>query len=1058
MPLFDDARYVTEDLLKQNMHIRIYRALDRERDEPVILKVLRDDTDEPAVATAMFDREMAALELLQHPHIVRKLRSFREGESPVLVLEYVPGGQTLEAQIFAGRRPNLTWRIQTLQHILAAVHHAHSQGVIHRDLSLGNILFDGDENTIKLSDFGIAKLQRALELVPAQTLRGFYTLPYASPEQARGHEPSTRSDLYSFGVVMAAVLGWKVPQPTFDSSDLETQLQGFAEEVDSGSHRRLFLLLRDLLSSNPALRPTTYELQDALKRLTVEVGPSQGVVLRLSKKTQDALREMELTRVQLGEDLNMHLKGRYETGTEQDTGDSTYTIRLYGQSVQLLLRPDRRPGAHANALYISNLDRPAPEDLARRRAGADELAITVTIASASDPVPPAQPLVDALLVRHQERENAKVAQGAREEFLQVPRAILEFERKQLKGLAITYGTSSTKKPRRTLKLLANQVVKLQLTGAVRAQHTAIHEVPGSGRDLWRNFQQAFQSDLEGRANVYLPATKRPFGTIESFDARTGLIYLRSFQRCRVPANGELRLIDPARSSSLLRQENAMEAFVAGSYINPELARRIMDPATNDLNEIKTRIPIQTQLNPSGEHARILGQALAAEDFFLVQGPPGTGKTTLIVDLIGQVLRENPQARILVTSQSNKAVDTILSRLDTLGEPWRSVRYASESWSEQTSVPTYVQTFERWLREAQARSQAALSSYTPQGEEQGDEITDILRDWVEHMDSSNELEAGFLDGTNVFGATCATASVMQRRMNIPQFDWVIFDEAARATVSESLIPLISARRCVMVGDHKQLPPYLEQTTADELRQVGFSEEEAKRSLFEKLFEGVPERNRRSLRTQYRMHSSIARLVGDVFYTDIGGLDTGITDDQRPMPVTPFDSTSRTYWVDVDTPPSLEPGGGTSTFNSGEVEAVLQLLRLTSEQLPSGQDLGISIVSPYAAQIRRLREAIERERHTFSNLPRIRIGTVDSFQGEEDDVVICSLVKIEGRARFVTDPHRLNVTFSRAKSLLFIIGNHQRAQRHPRLSEIIHPAFIPADHVWPAQKVLQPGGQP
>lgn len=1058
MPSFDANRYVTEELLKQNSHVRVYRALDHERDEQVILKVLKDDTDEPAVAAAMFDREIAALELLRHEHIVRKLRSFREGDSPVLVLEYVPGGQTLEGRIGRGRRPTLAWRIQALRNILGAVQQAHSEGVIHRDLSLSNILFDADENAIKLSDFGIAKLQRALELAPAQTLRGFYTLPYAAPEQVRGHEPSTRSDMYSFGVIMAAVLGWEVPPPTFARSGLETLLQGFAGEVvDPGSHRRILLLLRDLLSDDPLVRPNAYEVQDALKRLAIETGPSRNVVVRLSKKTQDALRQMELTRFQLAEDLNVHLKGRYDTAVDQETGESTFLISLYGESIRVVLRPDGRPSAPEGALFISNLERPAPEDLGRRRAGADELNITVSIANMSDPSISALPLIEALLLHHQEREDLKVAQGAREAFLEVPRAILEFERRQLKGLALKYRVANSKTSKRNLKLAANQTVRLQLDSAVRTQNTDTEEIPGSGKALWRNFERAFQTDLEGRANVYLPQSKRPFGTIEGFDTRTGVLHLRSFQRSKLPKEGELRLIDPAPSSALLRQDAAIEAFIAGNYVNAELPRRIMDPATNELNDIKVRTPIQAQLDPTGEHARILSLALAAEDFFLVQGPPGTGKTTLIVDLMGQVLTENPHARVLVTSQSNKAVDTILSRFELLGGPWRSVRYASEAWAEQTDLPSYDQTFERWLSEAKIRCREAMTSYVSQGEEQAEHVLGILRDWVDHMDTSTELEAAFLDGTSVFGATCSTAAVMQRRMNIPQFDWVIFDEAARATVAESLIPLLSGRRFVMVGDHKQLPPYLEQATTAELSQRGISEEEAKRSLFEKLFGELPERNRRSLRTQYRMHSSIAKLVGDVFYTEIGGLDTGISDTQRPLPLEAFGSQARTYWLNVESPPVPEPGGGTSSLNQGEVEVIISVLRLMSQQLPAEQTLGISIISPYAAQIRSLRAAVQQEQHTYPNLTRIRIGTVDSFQGEEDDVVICSLVKIEGKARFVTDPNRLNVTFSRAKSLLIIVGNYLRAQKHPRLAEVIHPTYIPADHVWSVEAVAQLGGQ-
>ena len=1053
LPQFDSGRYVTGKILKQNSHVRVYQAIDQERDIPVILKVLRDDTDEPSVAGVMFDREMAALELLRHQHIVRKLRSFRENEAPVLVLEYVPDGQTLESRVAQGIRPSLEWRIQALQDILQAVQHAHSQGVIHRDLGLGNILFDTEEQAVKLGDFGIAKLQRALELSPSQTLRGFYTLPYAAPEQVRWHEPSTRSDLYSFGVVMAAVLGWAVPLPTFGRSDLESFLQPFSREVDAQSYQRTLTHLRDLLDSDPKLRPTGHEMQEVLKRLAIATGPSKRVVLRLSQKSQEALGQLDLTRFEAANDLNTHLKGVYRTATDKTTGEPTFVLELYGLSLQLLLRPENRNGALEDSLFISNLEQPPADELGRRRARADEIAISVSIANNADSSVPALPLIEALRLRHQEREDLKVSQVARQTFLQVPQTIAEFRRRQLKGLRVNYQRAG--KTHLPLKLTAGQPITIQLMGAARMHVTQSQAMPGTGKDLWRRFAQAFKTDLGERANVYVQQYKRPIGTVESFNPNTGRLQIRPFRRCILPLQGEMQLIDAATSSSLLREEEAIDAFIEGSYINPELARRIMDPITNDLNEIKSRTPIQPQLHPESEHARILGQALAAEDFFLVQGPPGTGKTTLIVDLIGQILDENPGARILVTSQSNKAVDTILSRLANLNATWRSLRYASDAWAEQSELPSHEESYERWLLEAKARCEEALSTYIPQGSEQPDAVRAVLQDWTTHMGASKELKAEFLEGTSVFGATCSTAAVMQRAMKITQFDWVIFDEAARATVAESLIPLISARRCVMVGDHKQLPPYLEQSTATELRQAGLNETEAKRSLFEKLFKEIRDRNRRSLQTQFRMHSSIAKLIGNVFYADIGGLNTGILDTDRSISVTEFDVSSRVYWVDVRTAHTPEPGT-TSTFNIGEIDAVVDMLQRLSQGLAAEQTLGVSVISPYAAQVRYLRDAIGQLRHQWPNL-HIRMGTVDAFQGEEDDVVICSLVKIIGKAEFVTDPSRLNVTFSRAKSLLLIVGNYEQAQAHHRLAEVIHPTFIPSNHILPAPQIALKGGQ-
>lgn len=1034
-------------------HVRVYLAQDTQQREPVVIKVFRNDADEPAVAAAMFEREMGALELLNHPNIVRKQRTFNTDEGPAIALEYVTGGLTLAKRITQGSRPLLTWRIQVLQDVLSAVQHAHAMGVIHRDLSLNNLLLDTDENKIKLSDFGLAKLKGALEQdqQDAQTVRGFGSPPFTAPEQLQYHEPDTRSDFYSFGVLMVAILTWQTLPLSFTRSALESTLSPLERELPRPTFHHILSFLKDALDGNPAMRPKVFEFQDELRRLAVDATPPQRVGLRLTQRTAQELQGRELTRRQLQDDFNDSPKGILEVTTDVETGEPSFMIKLYGRSAFAILRPDRNCALGQETLFVATLTWPDVEQHRKQRSFADDLPLTVFFTDHGNPPIPATILIDLLRIRQAERELEKTARAAREAYLAIPRRMVNFQKSQLKGVTIRY-RARTNPGKRFFTTQRDSPFRVTVEGVERVVNadSASGSAPGQS-SVAAQFEQAYKSDLQERATAYLPDNRRPLARVEAFRRMDARLTLLAFQKQRLPQEGTLQLVDPAAFASVNRQEQALNAFEQGEFSNPALAKRIMTPEGNDLNAAVPLEPIQDILKSDPNNHRLLGKALAAEDLFLVQGPPGTGKTTLIVDLVGQILKEKPYARVLVTSQSNKAVDVVLNRIAQVNPAWRCVRFASESW-EDGEFPTFSESFSAWLKSTQENALSAIKNYQPRPGEHESAVLAAMSKWAEHMKNGQDLQPQFLEGVSVIGATCNTVGVMRRRLNLDAFDWVIFDEAARATTAEALIPLLHGRRAVLVGDHKQLPPFLDQATIEDLKTQRLSLEEAKRSLFETLFSGIRETNRVSLRNQHRMHSSIAQLVGDVYYPEIGGLESIRDDATRPMPVPAFNNDMRVHWIDVRGKPMIE-AGGRSSYNMEEVTAIQNLLTVLSDGLEGHEKQAVSIISPYAAQIRRIKTMVAREQGNLPNLKAIRVGTVDSFQGEEDDILICSLVRLKGSARHVTDEHRLNVTFSRAINLLLIVGNHADAAQHPKLREVVHPSYIPHDHVWRSDQLSQ-----
>jgi ATP-dependent RNA/DNA helicase IGHMBP2 len=190
--------------------------------------------------------------------------------------------------------------------------------------------------------------------------------------------------------------------------------------------------------------------------------------------------------------------------------------------------------------------------------------------------------------------------------------------------------------------------------------------------------------------------------------------------------------------------------------------------------------------------------------------------------------------------------------------------------------------------------------------------------------------------------------------------------------------------------------------------------------------VPPTNRATLRVQYRMHRSIGSFVGDLYYADIGGLETGVPDDARTIDVPQLDGPSRVFWVDVDGRVAQD---GTSSYNVAEMEAVQRVVGLLFRERSS--PLEVAVIAPYLAQVRRIRDLGLRGSGT-----RVVVATVDSFQGRQVDVVVYSFVKdMPDAARFVTDPRRLNVAFSRCKRALVLVGSVSAARQSTALAPVV-----------------------
>ena len=363
-------------------------------------------------------------------------------------------------------------------------------------------------------------------------------------------------------------------------------------------------------------------------------------------------------------------------------------------------------------------------------------------------------------------------------------------------------------------------------------------------------------------------------------------------------------------------------------------------------------------------------AMPMGSVMMLQGPPGTGKTTVIVEAVRQILEAQPHARILISSHSNRAVDDATERLQKVG----------------------VKIFR--LR---AGDDVGVGTWDRAGDER------------------------------VVAATCNKAVVTEGQRG-EQYTYAFLDEANKARAEETLPFIALGERVVLIGDHHQLPPVVEEEDLGELRRGTPEWHLARQSYFEILWESqLPERNKIVFLVQHRMHPAIRHLVSQRFYR--GQLRDGevVKKYQRPKVM---GAPRSLIWIDSAGAEvrEMRTGNG-SIYNLNHVNICRGLVRMLSER--TEPDLNIALIGMYREQLRRYGGWKQWTTRDF------RADTVDAFEGAEADIVIVDLVRSNprGMVGFLEVHNRINVAMSRAKRLLIIVGDSQTVRSNRVLRQVL-----------------------
>ncbi|WML50508.1 AAA domain-containing protein [Neobacillus sp. PS3-34] len=366
--------------------------------------------------------------------------------------------------------------------------------------------------------------------------------------------------------------------------------------------------------------------------------------------------------------------------------------------------------------------------------------------------------------------------------------------------------------------------------------------------------------------------------------------------------------------------------------------------------------------------------------------------------------------------------------------------------------------------------SALNNISQADKKFEDDWKPLFEEWTSMLENEKTAKNDYeyyleiyLDACNVVGVTCTENARVLEENNHTIFDIAIIDEVSKATPPELLMPMIRAKKTILVGDHRQLPPIFkeqessyeelikqlkeeqdelppeEQTFDDKLLNVeNFDRFKSMvtASLFKDYFEQADPTIKEALLTQYRMHPDIMDVINQ-FYEN--RLKCGITnpDEVRNHGLTitspeglEFITPDRhAIWIDTSKNPfgeqNFEEQMGTSKINTLESILIAETLKKIDEQYTKAGVKGkkdVGVISFYGKQVGEIRRRIRNIKFESIN---VDINTVDKFQGKEKSIILVSLVRNKNVRKksqnsFVAAFERINVAFSRAKELLVVLG--------------------------------------
>ncbi|CAD6189765.1 unnamed protein product [Caenorhabditis auriculariae] len=432
-----------------------------------------------------------------------------------------------------------------------------------------------------------------------------------------------------------------------------------------------------------------------------------------------------------------------------------------------------------------------------------------------------------------------------------------------------------------------------------------------------------------------------------------------------------------------------------------------------ISDADPRIPEIVGSGLNGKQLKAVEMAMNPKRrFTCIQGPPGTGKTRTLAELISVLYRR--KEKVLVCAPSNVAVDNIFQatkkRFDELGIGYnKSVLDIGNADSLEEEIKKHPEF--RYVLDMRAQ-QRCLPSRERRSYDTLEKNCRAIY---------NKLQTRFASEIKVFFSTLGS-SLIKKLIELSQFspELIIIDEASQTTEASVWPVLHFGKRCVLAGDHKQLPAVIRTEIAEK--------EQFNISLMERLLkEGVSDHHI-LLEVQHRMNASIMLWSSQIFYQSQLVAHESVRGRSLKSILKSEHHTNKLFHpiILLDTELSearsyRENFGDSSSFNRGEIVLVKKYVQKL--MVAGVENEKIAIITPYNGQKRELAIALKR-----ANI-EIGVFTVDEFQGQEREVVVFSFVKNNPKSiGFLKETRRGNVAVTRAKLQFALVASSRMLLKH------------------------------
>ena len=426
-----------------------------------------------------------------------------------------------------------------------------------------------------------------------------------------------------------------------------------------------------------------------------------------------------------------------------------------------------------------------------------------------------------------------------------------------------------------------------------------------------------------------------------------------------------------------------------------------------------------KLNISQQEA--VNKILSANQLAIVHGPPGTGKTTTLVQAIKALSKQDNQ-KILVVAPSNTAVDLLTEKLSEeglnvirVGNPARvserlvhaTLDYKMAEHPEMKSIKALKKQANEYKNMAHKYKRSFGKAERDQRKALFDEAHKIGR---EIENSEQYIMDNLFNNAQIITATLVGSN--HYTVKNLKYNTVVIDEAGQALEPACWIPILKAEKVIFAGDHFQLSPTIK---SNEAAKSGLST-----TLLEKSVILHPE-SVVLLNEQYRMNTQIMGYSSKVFYEDRLMANSSVANHLL------FPNDEPLMFIDTAGCGFEEKADGTSTTNPEEATFMLNHLTEFIESLGNqnfeNKFPSIAVISPYKQQVQLLKELMQSNPLLMAHDDKISVNTIDSFQGQERDIVYISLTRsnTEGAIGFLSDTRRMNVAMTRARKKLVVVGD-------------------------------------